>query len=164
MTITKVAELAAILRADPAERVVCTHEPEHQRTAWHLVARRTEIDQAVIVQMIDPDQDPRLEPVQDGLFPGTSQTFQFFETLQKTVRGKRGRPKLGGPRPDAAERMAKSRQRQEKRRVHTLLLVAALAEMAPELSRKKLEQHHVFGPILRDATFAAKALTLSALD
>lgn len=167
--------LASLMTADPTERIVQTFQADGP-PQWHLVRRRLEVSPEVVRALLDAwtsdaDGVPCLVPVADGLLPGTSQTYRFSATLQKfdlpdtQPRRKRGRPRKPDA-PDAAERMAASRNRKARTDVHRLLLIAAMTEHMPAEKLHQLEAHRTFGPILREARFMAKAaaLTGSNLD
>ncbi|SMF39357.1 hypothetical protein SAMN02982917_1982 [Azospirillum oryzae] len=168
--IGSVERLASLMTADPTERVVQTFQADGP-PQWHLVRRRLEVSPEVVRALLaagsaGADGVPCLVPVADGLLPGTSQTYQFSVTLQKIdhtdpqPRRKRGRPRKPDA-PGAAERMAASRDRKARIDVHRLLLIAAMTEHMPTEKLRQLETHRVFGPIIREARFMAKAAALT---
>lgn len=171
--ITTAAGLVSIMSTDPSERVVCTYSSEGGAAAWHLMKGRREVagevvrDLLAFAELTEMDDKPCLIPQHDGLLPGVSQTFRFSVTSQNSsnvqpddlrIQGrKRGRPPRANA-PTDAERKAKSRARQERREVHTLLLVAAMTDQLPSEALARLMGSPAFGPIIKHARLVARAV------
>ena len=171
MMIVDASTLLEIVQTDPAERLVCTYG-EGDAAAWHLVIRRHAVSTTLVNDLLQPTtgpERPQLVPVGDGLLPGTSQTYQFSVTSPKlpdpnaASKRKRGRPRNPNAL-DAAERKARSRDKQGREDIYRRLLIAVMADTIPAGKLRQLEAHRTFGPLIREARTLAKAAALAITD